>query len=703
MANTSISRGSSPLNIQLNADLGQGPAASQSVASIFNSFMQGQASAVRINNIQFGDSSATAFDFLKSIDTAFPLPFNALAKNGSTTASTGLNLGNLTPKLVNLDFATTPTGVSANLQASLGDTPVPISVNLGFASADINLESTKLATFSTQKINVGSGDNSPNFPLELQMIPMDQKLPAIVASIANPLLSGGQPRGFSAGASKILFGPTPDKAFDILSAVDISMPIPPSVLSSIMGGALSPNANATSSALPLPSLGDTKLATTSTGFTASLNAKFAQPLPLTALLGFANMQVALDDATLTSIAIGKTQLAQSGSLSSSADLKLESGDSAQNKIAAVLNPVIAKLLSADNGTLALNGNVKVSGLTFGAEGAEPNPLLSQVQISMPLAKLASMLPTGSADSPQNTTTSSLPVNASASLALVSTGVSGKVNVASTSSLPITLDIGNFAAKINNNGSSTFCNIDVSQIAFSPSTPGNIGVDLKFATTDFYPKFIENLLASKPSTVIVTGFTFGQPNTPLALFSGIQAPITITRLGNLPTPKVNLIPPSATFNFNNPLPLSVDVGTFSVDGMLGNAKAATINAPKIALKQGPTSVKLGIDLSVGGAFKGLGQLLGGGTIAGANVQARSAAGQDITWITQSFAGQRIALDLGALLKGGGASKFSANGTQSNDFQTVISSFDWTEESRTAMQAAGRSALAKLFGFDDSSST
>ncbi|KAJ3172835.1 hypothetical protein HDU87_007758 [Geranomyces variabilis] len=692
LSNFTLAAGASLFGLQLDAALENGPGASQGVAGIFNSVMQSQPSAVRISNIRFGDSEANAFDFLKSVDQSVPIPAGAIGGSGNSTTS-------IIPaiSLVNTDFATTADGVSATLQAAVGATAFPISIDLGFASAGVLLNSTKLASFSTNGVRVAGG-NVVVVPVALAMLPMDAAVPALVAGIVNPVLAGGTPRAFSVGANQLVFGSSQAKTFDIFSGINFSIPVPAALINGTTtaggGGA---------NTFALPTLVNPTVATTAQGFAAAIQAKFVKALPLTANIGFANASISLDDTLVTSFGIGKTSLDKAGGLTTSADVRLETSETAQNKVAAIANPIVAQLLSS-NGTAATppTGNVRISGLTFGGEGAAANPLLSQIVLSVPLAKLAGLVSPASAAAPAagGNTDQSLPLNASVALALVPTGVAGSISIPPITAMPLTLDIGNLNATIASNGAS-FSKIGVSQIRLAPSATGSLAVDVQLAVSpNVYPPLVTDFLAAKPVTVNVGGLTFGQAGSPLSLFSKILAPLTLTK-GALPAPKLNLIPPAATFAFTSGLPLTFDAGTLSVDAMLGKSRAATLSVANLAVKKGANSVKAGISLSFLGGITGLPQLLFGAGVSAANVKVASSTGQDITWITQSFAGKQVALDLASLLgKGAGATtgKFARDGgdlsSSSPLAARLLAEFDWSEESRSTLLTATAAELEDL---------
>ncbi|TPX72647.1 hypothetical protein SpCBS45565_g00406 [Spizellomyces sp. 'palustris'] len=687
LSDTKLTKGSGPFNLALDAALGQGQGVAQSVATLFKNFLAKQASSVRVSNILFGDSKEKAFDFLGQLDAVLPLPAGQTA---ATNITPKFDLSGLSPKILGLDVSTTADGFAATAQASLGQVRVPIKVDLGFAAADLALENTKLATFSTGKINVGDG-NVVNVPVNLQMLPMDNNLPAVIGRLANPILaSGGQVnQGFTVGANKILFGASKDKPFDILSQIDFSMPVPPEMIASTIKGIMSSNAPGS---LPLPKLNDANVATSATGFQASAKASIP-PQPLSALLGFASAQVSLDDTLVSTVGIGKTQLDRSGSASTSIDLKLEQGQATQDKVAAVLNPVIASILSNSNATGG-NTNVKVSGITFGGEGGQPNPLLSQVVMSLPVSQLTSLIPA----TPQSTAPTSLPMGASVALAMVPTGVQGNVAL-QTANMPLTVDIGDLAATIDMGGN-RFCDVGVKNIRLAPGQDGNIALDLKLAVKpDIYPKLVSDFLAAKNNILTVSSITLGQPATPLTLLSGLKAPVTIAGQGLL-TPNLNLIPPSATFAFNIPLPVKFDVGTLALDGLLGTSKATTISTNYITLSEGGNSVKADFKLSLLGGLTGLPQLLAGGQIAGTNVKLVGKQG-DITWISQSFTGQKVPLDLAALLGGGKKNKkrdtVDTLKVNDPDLENLLSSYKWTKETLDAIAASKN--VRDLFGFAD----
>ncbi|KAJ3151956.1 hypothetical protein HDU89_001599 [Geranomyces variabilis] len=695
LSNLTLGTGASVFALQLDAALENGPGASQGVASIFNSVMQSQSSAVRISNIRFGDSEANAFDFLKSVDQSVPIPAGAVGGGSSNAGNTTSIIPAIS--LVNTDFATTADGVSATLQAAVGATAFPISIDLGFASAGVLLDSTKLASFSTNGVRVAGGNNVV-VPVALAMLPMDAAVPGLVAGIVNPVLAGGAPRPFSVGANQIVFGSSQAKAFDIFSGINFSMPVPAALINSILNGA---SAGAGASTIALPTLVNPTVATTAQGFAAAIQANFAKALPLTANIGFANASISLDDTVVTSFGIGKTSLDKTGALTTSADVRLETSETAQNKVASIANPIVAQLLSS-NGTAATPpaGSVRVSGLTFGGEGAAANPLLSQIVLSVPLAKLAGLAsPTpATGPVPATTTDRALPLNASVALALVPTGVAGSISIPPITGMPLTLDIGNLNATVAITGA-PFSKIGVSQIRLVPSAAGSLAVDVQLAVSpNVYPPLVTDFLAAKPVTVNVGGITFGQAGSPLYLFSKITAPLTVTK-GALPLPKLNLIPPAATFAFTSGLPLTFDAGTLSVDAMLGKSRAATLSVANLAVKKGANSVKAGISLSFLGGITGLPQLLFGAGVSGANVKVASSQGQDITWITQSFAGKQIALDLASLLgKGGQTDKFARDdattAASSPLAARLLAGFDWSEESRSTLMTASAAEIEDL---------
>ncbi|KAI8907061.1 hypothetical protein DFJ77DRAFT_188322 [Powellomyces hirtus] len=680
LSNLTLGTGSALSSLQLNAALENGQAASQGAATLFNSVLQSQPSAVRVSNILFGDSEAGAFDFLKTVDQAIPIPAGAVAAGGAAGNTTAPGPSAIPAiLLVNTDFATTADGVSATVTAGLGATAFPIKIDLGFASAGVLLDQTNLAKFSTQGIRVGDGNNVV-VPIYLAMLPMDPAVPTLVGNIVNPILAGGAPREFAVGANQIFFGASPEKTFDILSGINFSMPVPASLIASVLssaGGA----AGGAGAGIALPTLVDPKIATTATGFAASLAANFAQPLPLSANIGFAGVDISLDDTRVSAVGIGKTTLDKAGSLSTSTDIQLESGSAAQDKVAALVNPLVASLLSANKTQAAISGNVKVSGLVFGGEGAAANPLLSQVAFLMPLAQIANLATAGNTTAPA-ADPGALPLNAAASFVVVPTGVQGQIAVPPSAAVPLTIDIGNLNAKIGMTGIN-FGDLAVSKIQLAPTAAGNLDVNLLFAVNpNVYPTLVEKFLGPGV-TVDITEVTFGQPNSPLTLFSGVKAPLLLQR-GGLPTPKLDLIPPSATFAFESTMPLTLEIGTLSLDGMLGNSKAATIEVAQASLKKGQNEIKAGIDLNLLGGITGLPQLLLGGSIAGANVKLTSNSGQDITWITQSFVGKRVAIDLAALTGGApNAAAFAAGQPTPNDSQFLLQTFDWSDAARSAL--------------------
>ncbi|KAJ3014432.1 hypothetical protein HKX48_005142 [Thoreauomyces humboldtii] len=681
LSNFTLGAGSSLLGLQLDAVLESGSGASQGVAGIFNSVMQSQSSAVRISNILFGNSEATAFNLLKSVDQSVPLSAGIIGGSTGTTTNTFSVLPAIS--LINTDFATTADGISATLNAGIGPTSFPISIDLGFASAGLLLDSTKLASFSTTGVGVAGGNNLV-LPVALGMLPMDAALPGLIGSIVNPLLAGGAPKPFAAGANQILFGSSQGKTFDILSAINFSMPISASLIASVLNGT---TAGGIAGGFALPTLVNPQVATTTSGFAAALQANFAKALPLTANIGFANASISLDDTLITNLGVGKTALDKTGVLTSSADVKFESGDAAQTKVAAIANPIIARLLG--NATsVAAAGNIKISGLTFGAEGAA-NPLLSQIVLSIPAAKIAALTstitPAGPAAGSTATAGSSLPLNASVALALVPSGVAGSVSIPPILAMPLTLDVGNLNASISSSGA-TFSQVGVTAIRLLPGAAGTIALDLQFAVSpNVYPGLVTDFLAAKPVTVNIGAITFGQPGSPLSLFSKIIAPVTVTK-GALTPPKLGLVPPSATFAFTSTLPLSFDGGTLAVDAMLGKSRAATLSVGNLAIKKGGNSIKAGISLSLLGGITGLPQLLLGAGASGANLKVASSGGQDITWITQSFVGKQIPLDLEALL-GSGKKSPQAGLVAEVGPQTAVdhllANFDWSDDTQAAL--------------------
>ncbi|KAJ3185781.1 hypothetical protein HDU85_001144 [Gaertneriomyces sp. JEL0708] len=686
LTNTTVGQGVGPLALAVNAALGQGANVAQGVAALVKDITSKQPSSVRVNQVSFGASQATAFTFLSGIDLPVPI---ALPGSGGNATSTGLpSFEGLAPKLASLDVRTTADGIAATIEATIGNLPIPINIDLGFAAVDLQVEATKLTTLSVERIGVTNG-NAINVPVNLQMLPMSNQLPAIVAGIANPLLAKQPlPKAVNVGAAKILFGPSREKTFDLLSLVDFSTAIAPETITGIISqGAPSGNSTGAAGGLALTSA---KLATTATGFAAAATAQL--PLQkMSALLGSASASILLDDTALSTLQIGKTQLENTGVASTAVDIVLDQSQAAQDKVGQIVNPLIASLLGGGNATV--NSVAKVTGITFGGEGAAANPLLSQVVFAMPLAHLVA----GAGGSPANPTNpggtppSPLPLNASIALDLVPTGIQGTVSVQPLSNLPIELDIGDFKAALDLGGEK-FCDVNVNNIRFAPARKGEVAIDVQLAVKpNIYPKLVTDLLAKKANIINVGSLSVGQPASPLSILSAIKAPVKV--LGNgLPAPSIDIIPPSATFNLNIPVPLTFNMGAAKVDAMLGRSRAATINVEKLNLSPGPNEVKAGIDISLLGGITGLPQILLGGKIAGANLDIQGPRGA-VTWINQSFQNQLI--EIGGLL----GSKNLASGFVANTNHTdVIKMFNWGATTRAQLEAVQDDPirLAELLG-------
>ncbi|KAI9088884.1 hypothetical protein DFS34DRAFT_417265 [Phlyctochytrium arcticum] len=277
----------------------------------------------------------------------------------------------------------------------------------------------------------------------------------------------------------------------------------------------------------------------------------------------------------------------------------------------------------------------------------------------------------------------LPFNATAAFSLVSTGVQGNLKLTPPSlPFPISVDMGQASVNLDVGGN-VFCNAVLPTLQLATGGDVNIALDLRFAVKpDVYPKLVTDLLGGQAASVNIGGLAFGLQDKPMTLLSAFQMPFSFKIPIPLPGPKpqLNIIPPSISLQIPIPFPVTADVGTLTVQGLLGDAKAATLTVNQLAIAQGTNPVKIEVSLNLLAGIKGLFELIGGGGLGGTDLTIVGKQG-DVTWISQSFAGQRVTINLPLLL---GVSKPARRSLATNDWQNMISSYNWTQESRKLLE-------------------
>ncbi|KAJ3089540.1 hypothetical protein HK102_006155 [Quaeritorhiza haematococci] len=711
--NITIQRGETDLSLNLGMALQRGEQVQQGVAGLFNDFTTGQTSSVKLANVAFGVSEQEAFNFLSGVTLPIPLPFDAIkatianagAAGGNSSAAGGITsilngnaLNQLRPTINGLRFATTPTGITSTVQASLGTgtVQVPISIDMGFVAADVALGGNRLVSFSTENFKVSPQQNLAQLalPVTLDMLPMDPQVPAAFAQIANPLVqqvlasmnlgpapAAQQAQPVNIGINGVRFGASKDRAFDLLSGVNVAFAFDPASLNSLIptGGQAQPTpqpgaqpaANGPAG-IAMPSITEFALNTVATGFAASAAAQFqiaqGQESPVVADLGFGSAQVLLGDAKLADAALGKTQVQANGAASTSLNIALPNDQGTQQQVAAAAQSLLG-MLGFINGTRASFPAVSLRGITFGASQDAQIPLLSQMQITVDPNSLMNGVQLPSFQLPESgDLRQALPVRAlKVNLGLNARGIGGTTQVALNNQLPpLSLNLPWAALDVVTDNGVRIAAAQVQGIAVSQQDNAPIQIDVELANNqgDFYVQFVQNLLASQPSTLRANNILFGtSPQEAITIARAIDIPISVStgslsRLGllKIDSPQVNLIPPSANIPFTSRLPLDLAIGTTSMGVAVSGSTIASLNIPNIALNEGTGNINAGVDINIGGLFGaipgGLAAIFGGGfnklDTSVNNLRIVDAQGQPVSWLNTAMNGRSVKIDLGQFL-------------------------------------------------------
>ncbi|KAJ3084959.1 hypothetical protein HK102_000447 [Quaeritorhiza haematococci] len=404
------------LNLPVDVRLApEDPGAAEKVAEILNPLLGGNGEArsveLGIRGFVFGPSSENTFGLLRECVVGFK--FNAGANGvlslgagsmNATALTTGGNNNNgvgFAPS--SLAFATTPDGLRATVSGNLTGLstllPFPVTVSIGYISAEALLNRIRLAALTIQNLELdGSGQGASQaltVPISLVLAPEDSRIAGIVADFINPLLSNstGTVPNVNVGVSGLVFGPNASTTFGILKLVylDVTRFIQGAIGGS-GNGTRTNNNNGTIAAplltLPKVNLTSAEVSTTSEGVSAVIQARLETgsglPFPVSIEVGYLSADLTLSGTKFATVSVRDVSLS-----STTQELRLpvlaklrpeEEFPGAADAVGQVVNP----WLSFEGPLIALLG---VNGIRFGASPDSTFGVLSLVKIPLPTVSL----------------------------------------------------------------------------------------------------------------------------------------------------------------------------------------------------------------------------------------------------------------------------------------------------------------------------
>ncbi|KAJ3222530.1 hypothetical protein HK099_002203 [Clydaea vesicula] len=491
--NMSAGRAAQVLNLPIGLAISKDPSVARSLAGLINPIFQGRPAnlALAIRGLKFGSSPSNMFDFASLAELSFQLPLPAMDVKSLFNKGSSSQSGGITSLLKKVDVTAVAKGLNVGLGLAFPGVGFELNVHSLFLSVDLFMEKVRLVQVALDNLNVAAKDAQIlALAIAVNFAPEASNAAQTVATYLNPILAG-RPDVLPLSITGLRFGSSHATMLDLLSLIEIPLPLDPSsLLSGISGGGAGK-----------PGLKDLLKKVDVT----------AVPKGLSVGLALDNLNIAAKDAQILALAIAL-------------DFAPEAADAAQT-VATYVNPILAGKPSK----LPLS----ISGLRFGSSPSTMLNLLSLVKIPLPLdpSSLLSGISGGGAGKPglkdllKKVDVTAVPKGLSVGLGLAFPGVGFELNVRS-----LFLSVELFMEKVR----LVHVALDNLNIAAKDAQILALAIALDFApeaadAAQTVATYVNPILAGKPSKLplSISGLRFGSsPSTMLNLLSLVKIPLPL---------------------------------------------------------------------------------------------------------------------------------------------------------------------------------
>ncbi|KAJ3386770.1 hypothetical protein HDU92_002311 [Lobulomyces angularis] len=428
--NMSAGRAAQVLNLPIGLAISKDPSVARSLAGLINPIFQGRPAnlALAIRGLKFGSSPSNMFDFASLAELSFQLPLPAMDVKSLFNKGSSSQSGGITSLLKKVDVTAVAKGLNVGLGLAFPGVGFELNVHSLFLSVDLFMEKVRLVQVALDNLNVAAKDAQIlALAIAVNFAPEASNAAQTVATYLNPILAG-RPDVLPLSITGLRFGSSHATMLDLLSLIEIPLPLDPSsLLSGISGGGAGK-----------PGLKDLLKKVDVTAVPKGLSVGLGLAFPgvgfeLNVRSLFLSVELFMEKVRLVHVALDNLNIAakdaQILALAIALDFAPEAADAAQT-VATYVNPILAGKPSK----LPLS----ISGLRFGSSPSTMLNLLSLVKIPLPLdpSSLLSGISGGGAGKPglkdllKKVDVTAVPKGLSVGLGLAFPGVGFELNVRS---------------------------------------------------------------------------------------------------------------------------------------------------------------------------------------------------------------------------------------------------------------------------------
>ncbi|KAG0266926.1 hypothetical protein BG011_000065 [Mortierella polycephala] len=377
------------LDIALHADLAiqDSPGLSQTINGLVQVILAGQPvpqTALVISGAAFGGSPSNIFTFLQGVKIPFDIStyLNSILAGMSAPGAPSLLSGIAISDLVVDLNAPQVIGIDASILVK--NIALPAQIKLNYVGANVALNAVPLAQIAIPQFTMGpqGADLALRVHVDVELM-SSPDLSKAIGELVGGILGDQTLPQTDLIISGAVFGASKTNFFTLLQGVVV--PIDVSALIAKLGGAIG-GAGSLLDGIGLSGLAINLNQAPTIGIDANIAVRNVS-LPAKLNVGYFGLDIGVNNVPLVEVSIPKIQLGSSGSdltIGTHIDAKLQETDASQTLVAGLVNAIVAGQVP--------QGNLVISGISFGPSKGNVYTILQGIQIPIPISKILSLVP-----------------------------------------------------------------------------------------------------------------------------------------------------------------------------------------------------------------------------------------------------------------------------------------------------------------------
>ncbi|KAF9195051.1 hypothetical protein BGZ50_005272 [Haplosporangium sp. Z 11] len=373
------------LDIALHASLAvqDSPGLSQTINGLVQVILAGKPvpqTPLVISGAAFGGSPSNVFTFLQGVKIPFDIStyLNSFLAGMSTPGAPSLLDGIAVSDLVVDLNAPQVIGIDASILVK--NIVLPAQIKLNYVGANVALNAVPLAQVAIPQFTMGpqGADLALKVHVDIELMSSPELSKAIGGLVGGILGNQTLPQT-DLIISGAVFGASKTNFFTLLQGVIVPIDVSAVIAKLGSAGSLLNGIGLSGLAINLnqaPTIGiDANIAVRNVSLPAKLN------------VGYFGLNIGVNNVPLVEVSLPKIQLGSSGSdltIGTHIDATLQETDASQTLVAGLVNAIVAGQVP--------QGNLVISGISFGPSKGNVYTILQGIQIPIPISKILSLVP-----------------------------------------------------------------------------------------------------------------------------------------------------------------------------------------------------------------------------------------------------------------------------------------------------------------------